>query len=333
LIIKYSLILAIRNEESTIQLTINSILNNHLKKREYELIIVDGMSTDNTFKILNTIEFKGYNIKILKNPKKIVAAGLNLGIKISKGIYILRLDGHKIYPKNYLSTLTRFIEQNPNVDNVGCIVKTLPFDNTLKAKGICAAVSSKYAIGNSKFRINKINKDIQEVDTVPFGCFKRQIFDEVGLFDESFKKNQDDEFNLRLKQNKKRILLINSLAVIDFARQNFTKLFKMFFNYGYFKPMVWLKHKKIASYRHIVPVVNFIIIFINLILIITKLHINYFFIIIYILFLIITSLIICIENKKFIIFFYVFFSLVIIHNSYAIGNIFFFIRTLFNLKK
>ena len=86
--IKYSLILAIRNEESTIQSTINSILNNHLKKKEYELIIVDGMSTDHTFKILNTLKFKGYNIKILKNPKKIVAAGLNLGIKILILIFI-----------------------------------------------------------------------------------------------------------------------------------------------------------------------------------------------------------------------------------------------------
>lgn len=322
----YSLVLVVRNEETSILRTINSILNNDLNKKEYELIIVDGMSNDNTLKILKEIKFKNHNVKILQNKKKIVAAGLNIGIKISKGKYIIRLDGHKIYPKNYLRTLINFMKKNPQADNVGCRTETIPHNNSLKAKAIAVAVSCKYAVGNSKFRINKKKNIVEEVDTVPYGCFRKEVFDEIGFFDENFQKNQDDEFNLRLKKNNKKIYLINNISVKDFARPNFIKLFSMFFYYGLFKPMVWIKHKKVASLRNIIPAVNLFSIFFNLILIINKVYFFSISILLYICFLIFGSLAVCIKQKKIALFFYVFISLIIIHNAYALGNFLFLTR-------
>ena len=173
---KISLILAIKNEEKTIKKTLDSIINNKFNKNNYEIIIVDGNSKDKTIEIVKHYK-KKLNIKLYKNTKGIVASGLNIGIKKSKGKIILRLDGHKIYPKKYISILVDYLNKNPDVGNVGCGIETIIHKNSIIEKCIAEAVSSSFGVGNSKFRTSKIkSRKIEDVDTVPFGCFRKELF-------------------------------------------------------------------------------------------------------------------------------------------------------------
>jgi hypothetical protein len=92
------------------------------------------------------------------------------------------------------------------------------------------------------------------VDTVPFGCWRRQTLVELGFFDESLIRNQDDELNLRLTLRGGRIWQSSSMRVWYEPRKTISGLFRQYYQYGYWKVFVIRKHGQVASFRHLVPV-------------------------------------------------------------------------------
>ena len=137
-------------------------------------------------------------------------------------------------------------------DNVGGICRTLPVNNTNVGIAIACALSSPFGMGNSYFRIGI--KDVKKVDTVPFGCFRKEIFDKVGLFDEELIRNQDDEFNGRIIKEGGCIYLIPEVIIDYYARDSIKKVIKMFYQYGLFKPLVNIKLRKPTTIRQFFPV-------------------------------------------------------------------------------
>jgi glycosyltransferase involved in cell wall biosynthesis len=214
---------------------------------------VDGMSNDKTRNIINEYSLKCSQIKLLDNPEKTVPYAMNYGIKQARGEVIVRLDAHSIYPKNYILRLVDEL-YNLNADNVGGVWDTAPANNSFEAQAIALSTSHSFGIGNAQYRIcNKTEP--YEVDTVPFGCYKKEIFDKIGLYDTDLTRNQDDELNARLIQNGRKIYLIPSLKIKYFARDKFSKMFKMFYQYGLFKPLVNLKLTQPATIRQFVPLI------------------------------------------------------------------------------
>jgi len=186
----------------------------------------------------------------LDNPQRIVPTGLNIGIRAAQGDVILRLDAHAKYPTDYFSVLVNKLRKS-NADNVGGVCHTLPAKDTPECRAIAHAMSSPFGMGNSHFRIGTDHE--MWVDTVPFGCFRREIFDKVGLFDEELVRNQDDEFNGRIILNGGRILLLPQVSVDYFARDSVRKTAKMFYQYGLFKPLVNKKLQKPTTLRQFFP--------------------------------------------------------------------------------
>ena len=136
-------------------------------------------------------------------------------------------------------------------DNVGAVCNTLPADDTATSKAIASALSSSFGMGNSYFRIGA--SQLKEVDTVPFGCFQKSIFEKIGGFDEELIRNQDDEFNARIIKNGGRIYLIPNLVVDYYARNKISKVSRMFYQYGLFKPLVNKKLGSPATVRQFFP--------------------------------------------------------------------------------
>jgi len=190
-----SIIIPCRNEEDYISPCLDSILAQDYARDRMEILVADGMSTDRTKDILLDYVKNHPTVHFFENPKKIVTMGLNILIKQSKGEFILRMDAHTKFPKNYISKCIQYIQEY-KVDNVGGVIVTLPGNNTLSAKAIALAMSSTFGVGNSYFRTGV--KEPRMVDTVPFGCYRREIFNKIGLFDEDMVRSQDAEFNLRL---------------------------------------------------------------------------------------------------------------------------------------
>lgn len=245
-----SVICPIYNEERYIGACIESILAQDYPKDDLEVIFADGMSTDRTREIVATYTEKYPWIKLIDNPQRIVPPALNAAIDASKGDIIMRLDAHAEYPKNYFSRLSSALTEL-NADNVGGICITLPINESSTAKAIAAVLSSRFGMGDSSFRVG--TNEVKIVDTVPFGCWPRKIFDSIGKFDIDLIRNQDDEFNGRLTKSGGKIYLLPDIKIKYYARDKINKVAKMFYQYGLFKPLVNKKLGSPATLRQFIP--------------------------------------------------------------------------------
>ena len=246
-----SVIVPIYQEEKYISKCIDSMLSQDYPKDDLEIILVDGMSKDRTREIVATYTAKYPFMRMIDNPKRIAPCAMNRGIKEAKGDVIIRLDAHVYYPKNYFSLLVEKLNELPGAENVGALCDTLPVNDSITAQSIAAVLSSSFGMGNSHFRVGA-DKEM-EVDTVPFGCFHRSIFDKVGLYDEELVRNQDDELNARIIKAGGKIYLIPQLVCEYYARDTAKKVYKMFYQYGVFKPLVNKKLGSPATVRQFFP--------------------------------------------------------------------------------
>lgn len=266
-----SVIIPVRNEESYISKCLNSILNQDYKKDKIEVLIIDGMSEDGTVQkirqFLNqTIESgilsqnknqeieKKQNtglpdIRILKNPKKVAPCGLNIGIREAKGDYIIRMDAHTEYAPDYVSKCIEWLKKT-GAKNAGGPMRAV--ENGYVGKAITLAHHSKFGLGGGKFH----NKDYSGyMDTVYLGAWPRKVFEELGLFDERLVRNQDIEFNARIRKAGGDIYMTPEIKSYYYCRDTLNGLWKQNFENG-----KWVVYtKKITSYclswRHFIPLI------------------------------------------------------------------------------
>jgi glycosyltransferase involved in cell wall biosynthesis len=246
-----SLVCPIYNEEKYIDVFLKSIIKQDYPKKEMEVLLVDGMSTDNTRNIISKYLKKYPLIHLLDNPQRTSSYAMNIGIKAAQGEYIIRMDAHADYPLNYLKLLVHYSKTLENAQNVGGVCITLPCNKTNEALAISEVLSSPFGMGNSYFRTG--TDQIKQVDTVPFGCFKKTLFDKIGYFDTELIRNQDDEFNGRIIRNGGNIYLIPDIRIKYFARDKVAKIRKMFYQYGLYKPLVNKKLGAPATIRQFFP--------------------------------------------------------------------------------
>ncbi|EPU0815588.1 WblJ protein [Morganella morganii] len=246
-----SIICPVYNEEKYIEKCINSILaQTILKENNIELFLIDGGSSDSTRKIIKEYTEQYPFITMLENPHKYTPFALNIGIKTANGEYIARIDAHAEYPQDYLEVLLKYsIELD--ADNIGTVIETLPCDTKSTSKIISFSLSHRFGVGNSLFRVGA--SDIRKVDTVPFGFFKKVVFEKIGYYDESLLRNEDDEFNGRMIKNQLSIYLIPFIKIKYYPRNSYSKLSSMMYQYGLYKPIVVKKLGFATSYRQLAP--------------------------------------------------------------------------------
>ena len=242
-----SVVIPAYNEQRYIADCLNSVFAQDYPAHLMQVIVVDGNSTDSTARIVRS-EYP--QVTLLENPKRIVPISMNLGIRAAEGEYIVRLDVHAQYPSGYISYLIENAVEL-KADNVGVCCQTLPANSTVKAKAIATALSTKFGMGNSQFRIG--TDRVRRVDTVPFGCYHRSVFERIGYYDEELVRNQDDEFNARLTKKGGRIFLLPGLVVRYYARDTVKKVSRMFYQYGLFKPLGNKKVGAVTTVRQLVP--------------------------------------------------------------------------------
>ncbi len=192
-----SVIIPCRNEEDAIGPCLDSILQNDYPKDRLQVLVVDGMSSDDTRSALKPYLEQYSFIRLLDNPRRQTPAALNIGIAAAKGDVIMRMDAHYQYPTHYVSRLVHWLQES-EADNVGGILQMEPANDSAMARAIAAAVTHPFGIGNAYYRLG-VSKP-RAVDTVPFGCYRSEVFERIGKFDEELLRNQDLEFNLRLRK-------------------------------------------------------------------------------------------------------------------------------------
>ena len=324
-----SIIIPVLNEEDYIEDCIESVISS-ISDLSFEILIIDGGSLDGTLEILKDLQSRNSEIKVYDNPKKITPSALNIGIKNSRGKYIVRLDAHAFYHDNYVENSVKVLKEGPEeIANVGGPILTESKDKGLFATAISLCLSSIFGVGNSKFRTN-IPESAIYVETVPFGCFKREIFEEIGLFNETEPKNEDLEFNKRILDSGRKILLHPSIKSTYFARTTFTALFSQQFDNGKIVTDKLRGNDSFHKLRHFVPLffVSYLVSIFPFLYINSWLLLESEAVVIYLLPLISYiflnssfSLYIAIKNRL-VLFFPLFISFLILHVSNGLGSIY-----------
>ena len=213
-----------------------------------EWIFVDGTSKDRMVDILQGYAEKYPNlIKIYNNPHKIVPYAMNIGIANSVGRYIVRLDAHADYATDYISKCIYYLE-NTDAENVGGVATTKA--NGFVGNAIAKMLSSKFGVGNSKFRTNG---DSGYVDTVPFGAFKREVFQKYGGYDERLVRNQDNEMNYRIRKNGGKIYLSNDVKLSYYCRDSVKGIAQMARKNGMWNVITMKLCPGSMGVRHFIP--------------------------------------------------------------------------------
>jgi len=245
---KITIILPVRNEGNYIRAAVDGVLAQGYPAEHIEILIADGMSTDGTREIIKEYQRENANIILLDNPGWIVPTGMNIALKQAQGDIVIRVDGHCIIAPDYVRKCVEHLE-NDEVDGVGGPMETIGEDKL--SETIALAMSSPFGVGNSAFRT--ISGKTIMADTVPFPAYTRSIIQKAGLYDEELVRNQDDEYNYRMRELGGRLLLAEDVRSKYYSRGSLQKLWKQYFQYGFYKVRVLQKHPRQMSLRQFVP--------------------------------------------------------------------------------
>lgn len=247
-----SVIIPCRNEERYIEKCLLSILENDYPKDQLEVLVVNGMSTDRTRKIVEEFVCQYPYMKLLDNPKKIIPCAMNIGIRESRGEVIMKMDAHATYPRDYISKCVRALQEY-GADNVGGVVRAMPGASTAVARAIAECLSHSFGVGTSPFRRARAFKVPRKVDTVAFGCYNRAIFEKIGLYNENLVRSSDMELNCRLRRANGKILLVSDMVVDYYVDPDLRSFIKHTWSDGIWATYPFRFTKRLLRPRHLVP--------------------------------------------------------------------------------
>lgn len=244
----------VRNEARHIQRSLEAVLQQDYPSECMEILVADGMSSDNTRQVIESVlqaqsSVSGLrsSVRILDNPGKIVPTGMNAALRQAQGEIIIRVDGHTVVASDYVRQCVNIL-LDTCAENVGGRMNAI--GQGAFGSAVALATSSPFGVGGSRFHYSSCE---EWVDTVYLGAWPRWVFKKNGLFDEEMVRNQDDEYNYRLIKNGGRIFLSPEIKSIYTVRGSPRKLWKQYFQYGYWKVRVLQKHPRQMCLRQFVP--------------------------------------------------------------------------------
>ena len=248
---KVSIIVPCYNEQSTIRLLLEALGEQTYPRAEMEVIVADGLSTDGTRHAIAAFQrdVPDLRVRVVENSKRSIPSALNRAIEASGGEIIVRMDGHsKPYPDYVANCITA--HQAGRGDNVGGVWEIHPGAETWIAKSIAVAAAHPLGVGDALYRHAK---QAAEVDTVPFGSFRRALIERVGFFDESLLTNEDYEFNARVRKSGGKIWLDPSIRSVYFARSTLLELIRQYWRYGFWKWRMLRRYPDTLRWRQALP--------------------------------------------------------------------------------
>lgn len=314
-----SIIIPVLNEEFYIEKLLESVLNQDYNFSKIEVIFIDGDSKDETVSIINNeLANKQIDYTIITNKEKITPKSVNMGIKIAKNDIIIRLDAHSEYPYNYVSKCVYYLNET-GADNVGCL--TCAKSEGIIGNAISGVMSSKFGVGNSNFRTNAQSG---YVDTVPYGTFRKTLFDKIGYFNEELIRSEDNEINHRIIKNGGKVYLFNDIYSIYHPRNTIRSLLKMAYDNGKWSIYTGYFIPGSMKLRHFIPFLFVLSLIVGIIISLLKLDILKILFIVEILLYIILDLIFSLKSIKKVGLMSSLISIIIyplFHISYGIGSI------------
>ena len=246
-----SIIIPCFNEQNTIGLLLEAIYDQDYPRDQIEVIIADGLSSDQTRPVIAAFQenYSALAITVVDNQARIIPAGINTAIAAAQGEIIIRLDAHSTPRPDYVSRCVAALEAGLG-DNVGGVWEIQPRSGGWQARSIAAAAAHPLGVGDAHYRHATT---AQKVDTVPFGAFRRELIDKVGSFNEDLLANEDYEFNARIRAAGGTIWLDPAIRTVYFSRGNLLALARQYWRYGYWKVRMLRMYPQTLRWRQAVP--------------------------------------------------------------------------------
>lgn len=244
-----SIVVPTRNEAATIEACLDALRKQDYPADQLEILVVDGLSTDDTRELVAAIAAADGRVRLLDNEQRVTPAAFNLGIRMARGGVIGVMSAHGIPALDYVSLAVRDLQERDAWCVGGRIdrVATTPVQ-----RAIAAATSSPFGVGDAS---HNYRTTAGWVDTAFPGMWPRWVFDKVGLFDPELVRNQDDEFSYRIREAGGRVWYSPDVVVSYVPRGSFRSLFSQYRQYGLWKVRVFQKHRGAARIRHLIPAV------------------------------------------------------------------------------
>jgi succinoglycan biosynthesis protein ExoA len=246
-----SIIVPCYNEQETITLLMDAVYKQSYPRKEMELVISDGLSTDATRDKIRAFQGSHPDLKVLlvENKNRIIPSGLNRAIEASTGSIIIRLDAHSMPSQDYVERSVADLEAGLG-DNIGGVWDIRPGGKGWIAESIAAAASLPVAVGNAHYRYTST---AGKVDTVPFGAFRKEMLEKIGKYDETLLTNEDYELNTRLVKAGGQIWLDPAIRSVYFARPTLSGLARQYYRYGFWKWRMLTKYLSTIRLRQALP--------------------------------------------------------------------------------
>ena len=250
----------VRNEAAFISRSLGAVLAQNYPSDRMEVLVADGMSTDKTRALIHQLQAQHPDVlvRLLDNQSGIVSTGINIALDSAQGEVIVRVDGHTVIASDYLTSCVEALQRS-GVDNVGGRMNAV--SESLIGLAVVLATSSRFGVGGARFHYSERE---EFVDTVYMGAWPRNVFRRIGVFDEEMVRNQDDEFNYRLRARGGRILLSPQIKSHYYSRSTLWSLGRQYFEYGLWKVRVLQKHPCQMRPRHFIPALCVILLLLSL---------------------------------------------------------------------
>jgi succinoglycan biosynthesis protein ExoA len=243
-----SVIMPVCNEAQFIERSLGSVMAQDYPSDRLEILVADGMSDDATQAMVAAMADRDPRIRLVRNHGRIVSTGMNAALRESKGEVFVRIDGHCEIPADFIRKSVESLLENLDAWVVGGSWRTVSAGAFGRA--IAAATQSPIGVGNAKHRLGNFEG---WVDTVPYGAHHRWVLDRVGFFDEQLVRNQDDEFNLRIRLAGGKIWMSKDIQSTYYSRASLGKLWRQYFQYGFWRIRTIQKHRRAATVRQTIP--------------------------------------------------------------------------------
>ncbi len=241
-----------RNEEKHIGRCLESILANDYPKDRIEILVLDGMSEDRTREIVAKYSQRYPMIRLVDNPKKHIPVAMNIGIQNARGERILKVDAHSTYQPEYISRCVHY-QDLYGAENAGGVWKMVPGADTATARAIVLGLGHRFGSGNANVKVG-VDKPTWS-DSTAFGCFKKELFEGIGMYDENLLSSSDLDLNQRIQAAGGGILVVPDVIINYTADANLRAFRRHVFADGVWVSYVMKFGKKAWSWRHWVPAV------------------------------------------------------------------------------
>ena len=248
-----SVLMPCLNESKYLRGCLESLLNNDYLG-QFEITVIDGGSTDGTLEIIREFCASDRRVKMLANPRRTAPTALNLAIPQASGEVIVRVDAHALYPTNYISRCVKALLES-GAANVGGVWRIVPGLPTKLGWTVAKVQANRFGVGNAAYRLATLTER-RWVDTVPFLCCRKALFDEVGYFNEGLTRSQDIEFNRRIRNAGGGILLCPEIEMTYFQRSELKSMAHHAWKTGLWIILPFLYSDVVPiSLRHLMPLV------------------------------------------------------------------------------